>query len=308
MQICVFGLGEAGSLIAAELAASGSTVVAFDPADVATPAAVQRVPHPALAVRRAELVLALTAAADARMAIVQAADAIPADAIYADFSTAAPSTKAELAAVAEAKGFEFTDVALVGMVPGNGVATRALSSGAGAERFANVFNSVGGRVEPVDGPAGSAARRKLLRSVAMKGFAAVAQEALAAAEAADDLPWLFDHLGVELASADQAWLHRLVEGTPRHAKRRLAEMEAARAMVVDLGQPTTMTNATVDSLASIAEDPVRAVRLPAPEVDPLNAQSTDGASTGEGAATSAGPADNGATGPADEQEVLVNDS
>ncbi len=267
MQICVFGLGEAGSLIAAELAASGSTVVAFDPADVSTPSGVQRVPHPALAVRRAELVLAFTAAADARLAIVQAADAVRSDAIYADFSTASPERKAELAAIAAGKGFEFVDVALVGIVPGNGMATRALVSGTGAERFANIFNSVGGRVEAVGAEAGSAARRKLLRSVAMKGFAAVAQEAMAAADAAGELQWLVDNLSTEIDTADRGWLQRLVDGTPRHAVRRLAEMQAASQLLVDLGQPTTMTDGTVNSLQAIAADPDSAVDFPAPSVE-----------------------------------------
>ena len=36
-RICVFGLGEAGSLIAADLAAAGVEVHGYDPAGVATP-------------------------------------------------------------------------------------------------------------------------------------------------------------------------------------------------------------------------------------------------------------------------------
>ncbi len=251
-------------MIAAELAASGSTVVAFDPADVSTPAGVQRVPHPALAVRRAELVLALTAAADSRLAIIQASDAVSEDAVYADFSTASPEMKAELASVAQAKGFDFVDVALVGMVPGNGVTTRALASGTGAKRFAEAFNAVGGSVEPIDAPAGHAARRKLLRSVAMKGFAAVAQEALAAADAVGDIQWLADNLSSEIETADRAWLQRLVDGTPRHAIRRLAEMESAFELLEDLGQPTTMTSGTVKSLRAIAEEPDMAATVPDP--------------------------------------------
>ncbi len=278
MQICVFGLGEAGSLIAAELAASGSTVVAFDPADVPTPVGVQRVPHPALAVRKAEVVLALTAAADARLAIVQAADAIPSDAIYADFSTGSPELKSELASIAQSKGFEFADVALVAMVPGNGVATAALASGIGAPRFASVFNSVGGKVEAIDGPAGTAARRKLLRSVAMKGFAAVAQEALSAASAASDANWLADNLMAELTSADGPWLQRLLDGTPIHAKRRLAEMEAATDLLAGLGKPTVMTKGTVESLRAVVADPATAVTF-APIEPPADA--TNGSSPQE---------------------------
>lgn len=263
MKVCVFGLGEAGSIIAAELVAAGSTVTAYDPAQVPTPPGVQRVPHPALAVRRAELILALTAAADAKLAIVQAADAIAQGTIYADFSTASPQVKADLASVALSRGFGFADVALVSMVPGNGLATKALSSGPAARDFAAVFNSLGGRVEVTDGVAGSAAQRKLLRSIAIKGFAAVAQEAFAAAEAMGDVPWLYDNLANEIASADGSWLQRLVAGTPRHATRRLAEMEAAQLMADQAGAPTTMTTGTIESLRAIAADPTTGVQLPA---------------------------------------------
>ncbi|HET6951830.1 MAG TPA: hypothetical protein VFI47_15725, partial [Acidimicrobiales bacterium] len=54
---CVFGLGEAGSLIAGDLADAGVEVHGYDPADVATPPGVVRHPEPGAAVARADVVL-----------------------------------------------------------------------------------------------------------------------------------------------------------------------------------------------------------------------------------------------------------
>ena len=86
MRFTVFGLGEAGSLIAADLAAAGEEVRGFDPADVTTPAGRRPLRRSsARAVAEAAVVLALTASADAPTALCQALDEIPESAIYADF-------------------------------------------------------------------------------------------------------------------------------------------------------------------------------------------------------------------------------
>ena len=57
MRFTVFGLGEAGGLIAADLAAAGQQVRGYDPADVTTPAGVERCDDPQSAVADAGVVL-----------------------------------------------------------------------------------------------------------------------------------------------------------------------------------------------------------------------------------------------------------
>ena len=79
---------------------------------------------------------------------------------------------------------QFADVALIGVVPSSGLATPALASGAGAERFAELFRPLGMPVDVVGPDPGDAAGLKLLRSVFMKGLAAAAIESLEAARAA----------------------------------------------------------------------------------------------------------------------------
>lgn len=254
LRVCLFGLGEAGSLLAGDLIAAGAVVSAYDPADVPTPEGVVRRVHPALAVRPVDLVVAATAGLDARLALLQAIDAIEPDTVYADLSTAAPGVKMGLADEASQRDLAFVDVALMGMVPGRGLSTPALASGAGAARLAELLNPLGARVEPITGLPGAASVKKLLRSVMMKGVAAVVLEAMRAGVAADDLDWLWDHLVGELEGADESWVRRLIEGSGVHAVRRLDEMEAAVAMLEGMGVEPTMTRSTVASLEDLAVD------------------------------------------------------
>ena len=262
MRICIFGLGEAGSLFAADLATAGAEVIGFDPADVPTPPGVNRVVHPALAVRNAEVILSLTSEADSKLAILQAIEAISPDALYADLATSSPTVKIDLEHMAQRKGFTFTDVALLAMVPGNGLATPSTASGPGAQRYADAINPLGGYVEPLAAATGVAAGRKLLRSVMMKGFAAVTVEAVEAGAAADDLSWLWRNLSTEIERADEDWLRRLVLGSKLHAARRHGEMVSATAMLRALGVDPVMTTATATALESLIDDAVELPELP----------------------------------------------
>lgn len=256
MHIALFGLGEAGSLFAADLVAAGCNVSGYDPAPVSTPAGLVRHDDPRAAVAGAELVLAMTPQADARRALTQALEAIPATALYADLSTSAPAVKRELAAIADGRTLAFADVALLSIVPGNGIRASALVSGRGAERYVALMHPLGVPVEAIGTNAGDAATRKLLRSVMMKGLAALVIEAMRAAEIAELSDWLWGNLVEEITGADAAMLARLVRGTDTHSVRRLHEMEACQALLDDLGVDPVMTRSTVESLRRIPADGV----------------------------------------------------
>lgn len=249
--ITLFGLGEAGSHFARDLVDAGIAVTAFDPAPVLTPQGVRRFDDPSEAVRDAQAVFALTAASDAETAITQALNTIPEGALYADFATAPAGLKKRLAAHAAGRDLAFADVALLAIVPGNGIRATALVSGTGAERFVDLMRPLGMPVEALSGEAGDAATRKLLRSVMMKGLAAVTIEALRAAQAAGCTDWLWDNLAAEITRADARTLARLVKGSKQHALRRLHEMEASRALLEELGVEPLMTRSTVESLRRI---------------------------------------------------------
>ncbi|HUG08188.1 MAG TPA: DUF1932 domain-containing protein [Acidimicrobiia bacterium] len=253
MRITVFGLGEAGSSIAADLAAAGADVHAYDPADVATPDSVARHESPKTAVKGATLVISATAAKDAQRAIAQAWSEMKRGTIYADLSTAPPGLKQDLADTAAIRGLVFADVALMAPVPGKGLATPALASGPGATVYAETISALGGKVEVVSHRPGDAVARKLLRSVVTKGWTSVLIESLQAAEVQGDVHWVWEHLVELVSGADETLMRRLITGTPQHIDRRVVEMESAQAFLESLGVPATMTAATAESLRRIQD-------------------------------------------------------
>jgi 3-hydroxyisobutyrate dehydrogenase-like beta-hydroxyacid dehydrogenase len=252
--ICVFGLGEAGSLFAADLAAAGVEVHGFDPKDVVTPPAVIRHDNPQDAVANVDMIIALTAAADAETALQQAFENIPGTALYADFSTAAADLKHSLSERCAQRAIDFCDVALMSVVPGKGIKTPALASGSGAEAFSAVFAALGMPVQAISNQAGDAATRKLLRSVMMKGLAAVVIEAMQAAEQAGCAEWLWENMANEISNADELLLTRLVKGTRTHALRRLHEMQASVELLESLQVDPLMTRATAANLQMVLEN------------------------------------------------------
>jgi 3-hydroxyisobutyrate dehydrogenase-like beta-hydroxyacid dehydrogenase len=253
LVIAVLGLGEAGSVIAADLVASGADVRGYDPA-VAAAEGITDTGSEAEAARGADLVLSVNSAQAAVDAFRAGLAGLREDALWADLNTAAPGTKRQLAEIAEARGVPFADIAMMAPVPGRGLRVPMLASGNGAQRFARTLTPMGAEIEVLDGPAGLAARQKLLRSVFYKGMAAAVVEALEAARAAGVEPWMREHIATELASADPATVERIVSGTYKHAKRRTAEMEAAAAMLTELGVDPVMASASAALHERLAAD------------------------------------------------------
>ena len=104
-------------------------------------------------------------------------------------------------------------------------------------------------VEVVSEEPGDAAALKLLRSVFMKGLAASAIESLRAAEAAGQRTWLEQQLADVIG---RPLLERLLEGSRRHAARRVDEMEAARDLVLELGVEPRIASASMALLAELS--------------------------------------------------------
>ena len=234
VRIALLGLGEAGAGIARDLVGAGADVRGHDPV-VAAPQGVDPRLDDADAVRDADLVLSVNSAHDALPALEQALPALAAGTIWADLNTAAPAVKAALVRRLAGRDVPVVDVALMAPVPGRGLRTPMLVSGEGAIRYAEILAGFGADVTVQPGPAGEAISRKLLRSVFYKGLAAAVVEALAAAEAAGCAEWLHDNISAELAGFDEHTIHRLVDGSRTHARRRVDEMTAASEQLSELG-------------------------------------------------------------------------
>jgi 3-hydroxyisobutyrate dehydrogenase-like beta-hydroxyacid dehydrogenase len=251
--VAVLGLGEAGSLIAHDLVGAGVTVRAYDPV-VAAPPGIVGTRSDADACTGADLVLSLTTAHEAEAAFSAALPGLDAGVLYADLNTSAAGLKQQIAAFAAAHDVAFADVAMMAPVPGQGLRTPMLVSGAAAVEVADRLNGLGGRAEVLPGPAGTAASRKLVRSVFYKGLAAAVVEALRAARVAGCEEWLRANIAAELIAAGADTVDRLEQGSRTHAVRRTDEMAAAVALLDELGVPARVAAASRDWLAQLATE------------------------------------------------------
>jgi 3-hydroxyisobutyrate dehydrogenase-like beta-hydroxyacid dehydrogenase len=241
-RITIIGLGDAGSRYARGLRAAGAEVRGFDRIP-GTASDIPRVPDLADAVAGADLVLSLVWA---RTAVEVASKAIPhleTGAVYADLNTAAPAVKLEVAGIGTDHGVAVADVAVLAPVSRAAERTPLLASGEGAARFAALVAPLGAPVDVLQGPAGDAAQLKLLRSVFMKGMAAVVIEGLDAARAVGAEAWLHDQMAQEFGIDGAAKVDHLVTGTYAHIERRELEVRDALAVLEAAGRHADMTRA-----------------------------------------------------------------
>jgi len=248
-RVALLGLGEAGSRLAIDLAAVGVEVWGYDPDPGRDVPSISRALDPASAAAGSDVVLSVNTAKAALDAAAAVLPALRETTIYADLNTASPGLKRELAALVARPGARFVDVALLGPVPASGLRAPVLASGEGAHTFADLFRPLGMPVEVVSDKPGDAAAMKLVRSVFMKGLAATVVESMQAAEAAGHADWLEREIA---AMIGRPFLERALEGSRKHAARRVDEMEAARDLLLELGVEPRIAAASAAQLAELA--------------------------------------------------------
>jgi 3-hydroxyisobutyrate dehydrogenase-like beta-hydroxyacid dehydrogenase len=172
--------------------------------------------------------------------------------VFADFNTASPSVKAELAADAANAGVLFADVAVLAPVPRAGSGTPLMASGSGAEELHRALTPLNVPIESIDGEAGAAAGRKLLRSVFMKGLAGVVLEAAEAGRQSGNEDWIKGQMAAELGPDGAELVDRLIAGSHAHAERRQHEIQDALEYVTQLGTPAWMSAGALQWLSSLA--------------------------------------------------------
>jgi 3-hydroxyisobutyrate dehydrogenase len=260
MTACtVIGLGEAGATYAAALTAAGHKVTGFDPVAPTTPAGVVRAATAAEACAGADVVLVMTGAAAARSVAQECLPVLPAGSCYADFTSSSPAVMQELGQLPSKA--DFADVAILGPVAALGEKTPLMVSGPGAQAVADLLRPLAVEVEIAEGEPGAAMAHKLLRSVLMKGLAAVVVEAVTAGKAAGLEDWIRGQIARQLAGDGQAVIDRFLTGTAKHALRRSKEMQDTANYLTELGVPAEMTAASAAAHARLAAaEPAPALR------------------------------------------------
>ena len=240
--IALIGFGEAGSTFA--LAAGwGTRARAWD----LLPARRMNADSAQAALAGATLVLSLVTADQALASAQDCAAYLAPGALWCDMNSVAPETKRAAAAVIQAAGGRYVDVAVLAPVDPARLAVPLLLAGSAAPDAEAALRSAGfSNVRVVGSEVGKASAIKMIRSVMVKGIEALTDEMMAAAEAAG----VADEVLSSLDSSDKAlpWLQKSAYNLERmqtHGARRAAEMEESAKTLLALGVAPVMTRGTV---------------------------------------------------------------
>lgn len=263
-RLGLLGFGEAGYHFAKGLARSGlSGILAYSrtaaragPADPlrarAAEAQVQLVSSPRELCRSADLILSLVPGKNALAALRSVRRYLTPRHLYVDATAASVAAMERAAAMLEGKA-SFVDAAIMGPVPLEGPGVLTLASGPHAARFQALLAPYGMNIQVVGERPGAASAMKLVRSVFMKGLAALLIETLEAAERGG----IRDAVERDLARWMNAQpfervMRRFVCGTAVHAARRMHEVQDALELLRTLGSSSRMTRATRIVIRDIA--------------------------------------------------------
>jgi len=175
---------------------------------------------------------------------------------YIDVASAAPSTKVAASRLIEEAGGCYVDAAILGSVVTAGLGVPVYASGAGAHGWSHLVSPLGMNVTIIDGPPGSAAQLKLVRSVYLKGRDALVAEMLIAARRLGITEQVLQSIagpGEEVPFDVLAG--RLMSGLVVHAERRASELRAAAKLLEDVGVTPAVTLGAVGRLNAASAIP-----------------------------------------------------
>ena len=248
VKIAVIGLGEAGSLIAGGLLASGADVVGFDPVKPQKPV-VPFLETAVLAAQGADVVMSLNSSSVALKVAEQLSGHLKPGAIFADLNTGTPQLKLAIEKILPSGAF--VDVAVMKPVPGTAEKTPMGVAGKQAKKFIDIMAQFGMVLEYVSENPGEAAARKLIRSIVAKGMAALIIDCLWAAESIGMQDWAVREIKNEFNSSNESTVQRYLDGTAIHAKRRSVEMKDLETMLRDADYESTMVQGISATLAKV---------------------------------------------------------
>jgi 3-hydroxyisobutyrate dehydrogenase-like beta-hydroxyacid dehydrogenase len=200
---------------------------------------------PAEALAGAVLVVCLVTADQALRAAEAAAPHLAPGALWVDGNSCAPQTKRAAAAVVEAAGGRYVDMAIMAPVHPRRHETPVLVAGPAAEAAAAALRKLGMTPEVAGGTIGDASMIKMLRSVMVKGMEALTAECVLAARRAGVEAAVLASLQASDPGVD--WESRAAYNLERmmvHGLRRAAEMREVAATLRGLGLPERMAGAT----------------------------------------------------------------
>lgn len=262
-RLGLIGVGEAGAAIGAGLTAGGHTVLGYDamPAQVATRAAaagVELVDSPAALAAACDVVICLTNAKTAVRVAAQVAPALGARHLYADWNSASPEVKRQVAEVVGRSGARFVDGAVMAAVPPKRHQVPVLLSGPGADDFLAFGTPLGMNLEVLGDEPGQASAVKMFRSLLVKGLESLILECAVGAQSYGVTRRVLDSMAGSLPMHDWNELASyLMTRSVTHAERRASELDEVGDTLSAAGVEPLLARAGAERLRWLAERGVR---------------------------------------------------
>lgn len=244
MKIGFLGYGEAARAFHEGLSEAGLTVLAHDilllSGDAAMRAAMAargaQVAETAAALGDADWIFSAVTADQSLLAVQPLLPHLRPGQVLIDINSVSPARKRETAAVVEAAGADYLDMAVMAPVHPRKHATPVLLAGSIASLMLPRLLELGFSAGIAGDAPGAATAIKMVRSVFVKGLEAITVEALLAARASG----CFDEILASLSASfpGLGWpqfAEYQVERTTRHGRRRAAEMRESAATLDALG-------------------------------------------------------------------------
>lgn len=208
------------------------------------------------AVNAVPLILSLVTADQALEAARSVAASLKPGALYCDGNSVAPQTKQAAAALIEAAGGHYVDMAIMSPVCPAQLSVPLLLSGANAGAALEALSALGfTNIRVVGEAVGRASTIKMLRSVMYKGVEALTAECLMACEKAGVTDDVMASFGNDWSSGADYRLDRMLV----HGLRRAAEMEEVALTLEGLGVAPFMTLGTIERQRRIGALDIRPV-------------------------------------------------
>lgn len=257
-RVAVIGFGEAGGIIAQDLAAQGVSVQIYDRLlhdaarrdavkAKAQTANVEACETAAAAVQNVQLVISAVTAGSALSVATELAEALQPGQLFMDINSVAPATKQAARAALKACGAHYIDAAVMAPVPPQRLQTPILLGGTEAAALARWLEPLGFNVRVVADSIGVASAIKMCRSIMIKGLEALTTECLSTARQynAEEMVLASLHKSFPDMGWNAAQPHYLISRVAEHGRRRAEEMEEVAKTAADVGVTPTMSQAIV---------------------------------------------------------------
>ncbi|WP_134700802.1 NAD(P)-dependent oxidoreductase [Ammoniphilus sp. YIM 78166] len=176
------------------------------------------------------------------------------DCIYVDVSASGPDVKRKIQENVQVKEVSFVDAAMMGPLPVYKHKVPILASGNGTDAFIDHMSPYGMEISKVSDNPGDASAVKLIRSIYMKGVAALFIELLEAAHAFNVEELVIGSISETMNGRTfEQTMNRLVTGTSIHALRRSIELEGSIEMLESSKINSLMSKAAKEKLQLLSD-------------------------------------------------------